>query len=113
MSNDDPVSPTSNPSLYDVLIEAESYFRQQAKTFAGYRDEAHWQSMATAAAAQAATALSERSQSPSETFERQFVVYRSCAKHIGIPWTLSATYTAPPKEVCPICEPPEKAGEKS
>ncbi|HXR93737.1 MAG TPA: hypothetical protein VN750_26025 [Steroidobacteraceae bacterium] len=50
---------------------------------------------------------------PAETSSRPFVVYRSCAKHIGIPWTLSATYTTTPKEVCPICDPPGGSAVKA
>jgi hypothetical protein len=62
--------PSKEVSLYDVLIEAESYFRQQAKTFAGYGVEAWWSSLATAAVKEAAKSLSAP-----ETFDwRKYVV---------------------------------------
>ncbi len=69
MTNDRP----SKIGLYDVLLEAESYFRQQAKVFAGYRDEAHWNSLATVAATEAAAALRAASDSNEEAIRQRVI----------------------------------------
>lgn len=48
-----------------------------------------------------------------ETSLRISTVYRSCAKHIGIPWSLQIGVSdARIKEVCPICEPPSRPLEQ-
>lgn len=41
-----------------------------------------------------------------EEVGRELTADQPCAKHQGLPFTMSVGYAPPPKSVCPICEPP-------
>lgn len=39
------------------------------------------------------------------------ICYMTCAKHMGMSWTMTTTVGTPLKQVCPICNPPEGAAK--
>lgn len=38
------------------------------------------------------------------------ICYYPCDKHMGVPWTIKVGVAASPRQVCPICHPPEGGG---